>query len=990
MAVSAAGLLYVGDAGTGSVSVFGADLAFLGKLGAGDGEFGRPAGLAVNLTGDIFVVDKARDNVRIYDENRQFKKQFGVSGSSAGQLRHPIAITVDRGTNEVVIVDLPMVQGQYLYEGSRVQFFDASGNYLLRGFGQNGVGEGMFAKASGVCADHNGKIYVTDAYQNIVEVFDRTGKYLETIFDPAAPMLTPAGVAIGGISGRLFVGSVNGNLVDIYGIPTQYVVTAASGVGGSITPSGSVKVEHGDSASFSIKAQAGYHIENLYVDGANVGAQSEYRFSLVMANHLLLAEFGLDEHEVQISTAGNGAVSPVGTVVALHHQDFPLIITPDFGYRIADVQVDGFSLGALGGYTLRDVTTAHVVRVEFSPVTYVISATAGLNGSMNQPDQLIVEPGSAATYIFTAESGYKVAGVIVDGQQLGPLDSYTFNDISADHAVAVSFTRSTCFILGTSSVGGSIEPSGVVEVEAGTDIEFLFTPLAGYHLSRVLVDSVPIALTDRFLLSNVTIPHTIQVEYEINNYTLTVCREGNGNVSPVGIITAKYGANIPFSFQPAVGYSVADIQVDGSSVAVNDSYTFIKIAADHHLKVVFAKDNKRPVALAGPDQKGVAGIITLNGANSFDPDGELREFLWEQVEGLPVTLVNPDKAEASFSAPVSDADGTSLLFRLTVTDNNGAVSRDECLVHLVQDQQPPEASAGPDQAVKGCDTVILNGTGSADLDGSIISYQWQQISGAPVVLADAESAVASFVAPKEGSMVAALSFRLTIIDSVGLMAQSECLVNIVADQSPPVVDAGPDQIVREGEMVVLNGAGSAIAVGESTKIWAQVSGDPSVSLSNQGTIETSFSAPVVTNESATFALQLMVVDQFGLVGRDSVTVLVYKALPGNDDLSSGKSTKGQWITMNIELPGSIPLDMVDKASIAVIRIDRQDITPVYRTGSVELRDSNRNGIPELNVKFDRQALYAVMPTGLSMLTVGGRLIDGREFQQEFRLIRSMD
>jgi hypothetical protein len=78
-----------------------------------------------------------------------------------------------------------------------------------------------------------------------------------------------------------------------------------------------------------------------------------------------------------------------------------------------------------------------------------------------------------------------------------------------------------------------------------------------------------------------------------------------------------------------------------------------------------------PVADAGPDQIGVpAGLITLNGSNSHDPNGEALTYQWVQESGLHVTLNTPTAAITTFTA----AAGQSYAFRLTVTntDNQSA------------------------------------------------------------------------------------------------------------------------------------------------------------------------------------------------------------------------------------------------------------------------------------------------------------------------------
>jgi hypothetical protein len=75
-----------------------------------------------------------------------------------------------------------------------------------------------------------------------------------------------------------------------------------------------------------------------------------------------------------------------------------------------------------------------------------------------------------------------------------------------------------------------------------------------------------------------------------------------------------------------------------------------------------------PVADAGPDQIGIpAGTVTLNGSNSYDPNGLPLTYVWRQETGPVVQISNQTSAIASFTA----APNESYTFRLTVTNSAG-------------------------------------------------------------------------------------------------------------------------------------------------------------------------------------------------------------------------------------------------------------------------------------------------------------------------------
>ena len=146
--------------------------------------------------------------------------------------------------------------------------------------------------------------------------------------------------------------------------------------------------------------------------------------------------------------------------------------------------------------------------------------------------------------------------------------------------------------------------------------------------------------------------------------------------------------------------------------------------------------------------------------------------------------------------------------------------------------QPPTASAGPDQNVAGGALVTLNGSNSTDPDDGIASYQWTQTSGTSVVLSNAKAATTTFTAPNAAVTGEALNFSLTVIDRGGLQSTDTCIVNVAWANVPPTANAGPDQTVAEGVAVTLDGSSSTdLDDSIASYSWRQTGG---VSMALQG------------------------------------------------------------------------------------------------------------------------------------------------------------
>lgn len=187
--------------------------------------------------------------------------------------------------------------------------------------------------------------------------------------------------------------------------------------------------------------------------------------------------------------------------------------------------------------------------------------------------------------------------------------------------------------------------------------------------------------------------------------------------------------------------------------------------------------NLSPTADAGLDQivadadgNGVE-FVTLNGLASFDPDGTIAGYEWRS--GGTVLGVT-DIVTAGFATG-------SHTVTLTVTDDMGATDSGDVVI-TVNANLPPVANAGLDQTVTdndvdGVETVTLNGTGSFDSDGVIVSYEWKE---GGTMLGSTASISGIFA-------VGSHTVTLTVTDNGGAVDTSTVLINVNA--APPPADS---------------------------------------------------------------------------------------------------------------------------------------------------------------------------------------------------------
>jgi len=133
--------------------------------------------------------------------------------------------------------------------------------------------------------------------------------------------------------------------------PSLYTIMASVETGGSISPAGTVTVDSGASQTFAVTPSSGYQISAVTVDGVSVGAVSSYTFDNVTANHTITATFAVTTYTITASAGTGGSISPTGTVTVNSGASQTFAITPNSGYQISAVTVDGVSVGAVSSYT---------------------------------------------------------------------------------------------------------------------------------------------------------------------------------------------------------------------------------------------------------------------------------------------------------------------------------------------------------------------------------------------------------------------------------------------------------------------------------------------------------------------------------------------------------------------------------------------------------------------------------------------------------------
>jgi len=291
--------------------------------------------------------------------------------------------------------------------------------------------------------------------------------------------------------------------------------------------------------------------------------------------------------------------------------------------------------------------------------------------------------------------------------------------------------------------------------------------------------------------------------------------------------------------------------------------------------------NQPPTANAGNNITMTlpTNSTTLSGSGT-DPDGTIASYAWSRVSGpTTFTLGSANSATTTLSNLVQ---GT-YVFRLTVTDNQGAAATDDVTVTVNAAPPPPPPTNQSPSANAGNDIILtlptnstsLSGSGT-DPDGTVAGYAWTRVSGPTTfTLGSANSAATTLSNLVQGTYV----FRLTVTDNNGATGTDN--VNVTVNAAPPPAGNQPPVARTNNDMVLTLPANYTQLYGNTSTDpdgvivsyqWRQLSG-PNQAVINDGEASV---ATVSNLATGIYTFELKVTDNDGATSTKAVLVTVEK------------------------------------------------------------------------------------------------------------------
>ncbi len=264
---------------------------------------------------------------------------------------------------------------------------------------------------------------------------------------------------VAGVTGEQFTYATDSGLTSPITAPgtdtatynTQYLVTfAASPSGsGSTSPTNTNVWENAGSLPITATPNTGYtfaswssNTESITFDNANSASAT----ATIGGTGTITATFAINNYDVTVNVGADGSSNLASQTVNWNTQ-LNFVLTPDAGYSVSNVAVNGTSIGTVTSISLT-ITGDTTVSVNFAINTYSLTVNVGTDGSSNIASQT-VNWGSTENFAFTPDTGYSIANVIVNGSiDEGTITSLSLT-ITGPTTVSVNFAINTYTITTT-------------------------------------------------------------------------------------------------------------------------------------------------------------------------------------------------------------------------------------------------------------------------------------------------------------------------------------------------------------------------------------------------------------------------------------------------------------------------------------------------------------------------------------------------------------
>jgi len=392
---------------------------------------------------------------------------------------------------------------------------------------------------------------------------------------------------------------------------------------------------------------------------------------------------------------------------------------------------------------------------------------------------------------------------------------------------------------------------------------------------------------------NTPVLHSVNIDYEKIN------TDPVPPTAPV-LTTTALGLDINLTWTPSIdeangiNHYIIERSIDGltftpiattSDITYTDAnldettyYYRVKAVSNSSLESEYSNIDQEtlnvpPIANAGEDQQVNEGATVSYTGSAIDVPSDILTYSWDFGDG--------SEPELGASATHTYLDNGTYTATLTVTDKDGAISTDSLVVTV--NNLPPVVDAGPDQEIDEGQTVSVTGSATdVAADQDTLTYSWDFGDGSDPEL----GASATHTYLDNGVYTA----TLTVTDKDGGVGTDTLVVTVNKVNEPPVVDAGPDQVVDEGQSVNFSGSATDDNDTADSLTYSWDFGD--------GTTGEGQTPTHTYIDNGTYTVTLTVTDSEGLSSSDTLVVTVENVAPSVDAGGDQEIDEGQSVDLH--------------------------------------------------------------------------------------------
>jgi uncharacterized repeat protein (TIGR02543 family) len=295
------------------------------------------------------------------------------------------------------------------------------------------------------------------------------------------------------------------------GNTTTYTLTT-NAVNGTVTPNGGT-FEANSQVTLNAAPNAGYRFVNW--TGDITGTNSSVTITM-NSNKNVTANFAANTFTINATAGQNGTITPSGSVTVNGGSNQCFTITPNSGYVIDVLTVDGAVVqNPTNNYCFNTVTANHTINVTFKPAgTRYTLTVSSANGTVTlSPAGGTYDAGTVVTATAVPVSCYRFANWT--GDVSGTTNSVAIT-MNSNKNITANFTQITYSVTASAGANGTISPTSSPSVPCGSNLTLTITPAANYEIDRLIDNGTVVTATNnRYTITGISANHTVSVSFKL-------------------------------------------------------------------------------------------------------------------------------------------------------------------------------------------------------------------------------------------------------------------------------------------------------------------------------------------------------------------------------------------------------------------------------------------------------------------------------------------